>query len=45
MYLSEQVFIQNTVGGGVMGEDEVWGRKSPSGVQGQRPGGDLGAKA
>jgi len=28
-----------------MGEDEVWGRKSPSGVQGQRPGGDLGAKA
>jgi len=30
-------------GRGVTGEQGVWGRKSPSGVQGQSPGGGLGA--
>ena len=32
------------VAGGVRRELGVWGRKSPSGVQGQSPCGGLGAK-
>jgi len=32
------------VAGGVTGQQGVWGKKSPSGVLGQSPGGGFGAK-
>ena len=32
------------IGRGVTGKQGVWGRKSPSGVQGQSPGGGMWAK-